>query len=233
MKPWKKSHPSEEKVLPYEDEICEDTWKVLREHNPSVPVGFCNEERWINEVHEKESQLQAQRRQTNRLNFEQRFNDAIFRGDRSAARELIRLVDNRNIFVQRDEAIIDGNSQEVNLDNLEPFSLPITSLRKVWRDFQKLGHKTWIFRRVESPQGKAAETYSRPVWSEIKTEKELVASLRILVNPNYVFYNEKIGLRINVNPTEEDEEQLFTSRQKSKKSSINQYRYHMDNYIGH
>ena len=63
-------------------------------------------------------------------------------------------------------------------------------------DFKKIGHQTWLFRRIESPPKEKAETYSQPITVEIKSQKDLSASLRILVNPDYVFYNEDIGLRI-------------------------------------
>lgn len=153
----------------------------------------------------------------------------------SAARDLIRLVNNRNIFVQEESTNgeSNGESQEVDLDRLEPFSLPVTTLCKVWNDFQKSGNQDWIFRRVESPPNKEAETYSRPVWREIESQKELVASIRILVNPNYVYYNDRIGLRITPDPDRENPEDCFISRLKQRKNTINQYSYHMDTYVEH
>lgn len=221
------------KFLPYEDAICNLTWDVLQNHDSSVPVGFAIEAEWVNQVHQQESELQISRRRNNRKNFLSRFEDAIFRGDRSAARELIRWVDNRNIFVAQESSLIDGASQEVSIDSLDPFSLPVTTLCKAYQEFKDIGHQTWLFKRIEDPAKDKAETYSQPICTEIRSRPEIIASVRLLVNPNFVFYNDRIGLRITAYPDQEASEDRFSSRQKQSKQVFSQYQYHMDTYEGH
>lgn len=219
--------------LPYEDEICNLTWDVLQEHDVSLSVGFEVETQWVNKVHQRESELQIKRRQNNRKNFLTQFENATFRGDRSASRELIRWVDNRNIFVTEEQICIDGESTEVPIDHLEPFSLPVTTLCKAYRDFRDAGHQTWLFKRIESPSKDQAETYSQPICTEINSQKDIITSIRLLVNPDFVFYNEEIGLRITSDPELENPSDRFSSRSRQNKSVINQYQYHMDTYEGH
>ncbi len=224
------------KFLPYNDDVCYETLKVLQEHNKSnsgKSVGFEKEDEWIQQVHTDESELQQKRRQNNRLEFENKFRDAIFEGDRSTARQLIRFVDNRNIYSTPDTGLFDGDEPEVDLNQLEAFSVPKTSLLKAWRDFQDAGHQTWLFKRIENPQGNKTETYSQPIATKIESSGEIVASFRLLVNPKYIFYNDRLGLRINVNPDAEDENDCFTSRNKVKDFTRSEYEYHMDTYVGH
>ncbi len=221
------------KFLPYQDDICELTWAVLQENKARQSVGFELENTWVNRVHQAESELQAKRRQNNRLEFDNKFRDAIFEGDRSTARQLIRFVDNRNIYSTPNTNLIDFDEPEVDLNQLEAFSVPKTSLLKAWRDFQEVGHQTWLFKRIENPQGNKAETYSQPVATKIESPGEIVASFRLLVNPNYIFYNDRLGLRINVYSDAEDESDRFTSRKNEKEFTKSEYEYHMDTYVGH
>ena len=232
-----RNQPNEKrKFLPYNDDICYKTRDVLKDRNPKEIVGFAIEDDWIQQVHQDESELQKKRRQNNRLEFENKFRDAIFKGDRSTARQLIRFVDNRNIYSTPEQSLIDPNEPEVDLNQLEAFSVPKTSLLKAWRDFQEAGHQTWLFRRIENPQGNKAETYSKPVATNIESSGEIVASFRLLVNPEYIFYDPqgKLGLRFNVkNPEDEDPNDRFTSRKKEKEFTKSEYEYHMDTYVGH
>ncbi len=221
------------RFLPYKDDICHLTWDVLKKHDAARSVGFQMEFQWVNDVHQGESELQIKRRQNDRSEFLKQFKKAIFRGDQSASRELIRNIDNRNIFVSPEQIYIDGEYPEVPIDQLEPFSLPTNTLYKALNDFKKVGHQTWLFKRIESPSKEKAETYSQPICVEINSRNDITTSLRILVNPNFVFYNERIGLRIVPNPDSEQENELFTSKQKEKKSFSNQYKYYMDTYEGH
>ena len=217
--------------LPYDDSLCNLAWDILKSHDPLLAVGFETEFQWINTVHKAESELQIKTRQNNKREFLNRFEDAIFRGDYSASRDLIRWVNNRNIYVSPQPLYIDGESNEVAIDELEPFSLPLTTLCKALGDFKKAGHQTWLFKSIQSPPKEKGENYSQPICLDINSQRELATSLRILVNPNYIFYDEQIGLRIIVNPEEDD--QPFSSQKREKKSVINQYKYHMDTYKDH
>jgi CRISPR-associated endonuclease/helicase Cas3 len=224
------------KFLPYSNDICLKTWEVLEKYNSKEKVGFETEDGWIQEVHKDESITQKKRRQNNRLEFENKFRDAIFEGDRSTARQLIRFVDNRNIYSTPVMDFIDLDEPEVDLNQLDAFSVPKTSLLKAWRDFQQANHQTWLFKRIENPQGDKAETYSKPIATKIDSFGEIVASLRLLVNPNFIFYDPqgKLGLRFNVkNPEDEDPSDRFTSRKKEKELTKSEYEYHMDTYVGH
>ncbi|MFB2934962.1 CRISPR-associated helicase Cas3' [Aerosakkonemataceae cyanobacterium BLCC-F154] len=229
--------PTEQKksFLPYERELCELTWQVLEAHTQSEQVNqqvnFNLEQAWINRVHIAADSLQAERRKNDSAEFERKFNDAIFTGDRSVADDLIRHVDNRNVFVWNEPTFIDfDDNQQINPKKLLAFSVPLTTLLKVWREVQNLEYQIdWIFKRIESPKGKAAETYNLPICITVRSQNDLVYSWQILVNPRYVYYDEKIGLLIGVNV----EGNNFISPNKPPKQAVSEYQYQMDTYVGH
>ncbi|WP_254625875.1 CRISPR-associated helicase Cas3 [Nostoc sp. TCL240-02] len=163
------------------------------------------------------------------MNFEQRFEDAFFRGDQSAGRELIRSIDSRSVFIWEENGLIDIEEEVVDPQKLLSFSLPVSMLCKVWREFQNMEFGAdWIFKQIENPKGKA-ETYSQPVCTPIKSHEALIGSIRILVNPRYVHYDEHIGLLIGIDVFGNH----FVSPDKSKRVIASEYRYQMDNYVGH
>lgn len=221
--------------LPYDKELCLLTWQVLIAHTQSSQVnqkvGFTLEQQWINQVHWVADSLQAERRQNDRAEFERKFNAAIFTGDGSVADDLIRHVDNRSLFVWDEPTLIDfDDSVQIDPKQLLGFSVPITTLAKVWQQVQKLEyHIGWIFKRIEVPKGKAAQTYTQPVCIEIRSYTDLVNSYQILVNPRYVYYDAEIGLLIDINIVGN----RFMSPPKPPKLAMSEYRYRMDTYIGH
>ncbi|MCV3212432.1 CRISPR-associated helicase Cas3', partial [Plectonema radiosum NIES-515] len=224
-----------ESFLPYKKEACELTWQVLQAHtkseNLSQHVGFRIEEKWINQVHSQEDLLTLRRRNNSQMEFESRFADAIFRGDESAASDLIRQVDNRSIFTWEESGVIDcDDDQEIDMQKLLSFSVPVSTLCKAWRDFQEKTDfgKGWIFKRIETPK-KKSETYSQPVLSPINSRDFLIGCYRILVNTRYIYYDEEIGLQIGVNIRGNG----FNSPTKKDRLISSQYRYRMDNYVGH
>ncbi|GAX38413.1 CRISPR-associated helicase Cas3' [Nodularia sp. NIES-3585] len=219
--------------LPYPKETCELTWQVLTAHTDSNQVnenvGFRTEEIWINQVHTAEDLLQQQRRQNNQMQFEQHFEAAFIRGEQSDANELIRSVDNRSLFIWEETGFIDYEEKPIDPRQLMAFSVPLTTLFKVWREFKNIEFGAdWIFKRIERPKGKA-ETYSQPVCIEIKTRESLISSIQILVNHRYVSYDEDIGLLIGVNEFGNG----FVSPPKPQRPMTSEYRYHMDTYVGH
>ncbi|MBW4565962.1 MAG: CRISPR-associated helicase Cas3' [Mojavia pulchra JT2-VF2] len=227
------SDPKKQSFLPYPKETCELTWQVLEAHTQSAHVkenvGFRTEEEWINQVHTAEDLLQQQRRQNNQMQFEQHFETAYFRGDQSAASELIRSVDNRSLFVWEQTPVIDFEEETIDPRKLLAFSVPVSTLCKAWREFQSAGFGgDWIFKRIEVPKQKA-QTYSQPVCTPITSRQVLTGSIQILVNPRYLYYDEHIGLLIGINEFGND----FASPPKSQRFIKNEYRYHMDTYIGH
>ncbi len=126
--------------LPYSTEICELTWEVLQTHTQSNQVhenvGFRIEENWINQVHTAEDILQQKSRQNNRMQFEQNFEAAFFRGEKSTATDLIRSVDSRSLFVWEETGFIDFDEETIDPQKLMAFSVPISTLCKVWREFK-------------------------------------------------------------------------------------------------
>ncbi len=188
---------NKQKFLPYNDEICELTWQVLQEHTESDKanqhVGFRREETWLNQVHQPEDLLQAQLRQDNKMNFEEKFKSAVFRGDRSAADELIRSIDSRSVFVWEEPTFIDLDNKRIDPKELTPFSIPISTLCSVWRQYTNLEYKIdWLFKSIEEPSDKMKETYSLPICKLIESRANLVSSVRILVNPKYVSYDASV-----------------------------------------
>ncbi|MBF2075307.1 MAG: CRISPR-associated helicase Cas3' [Synechococcales cyanobacterium C42_A2020_086] len=218
--------------LPYSDKTCELTWTVLLEHRSAgrvdLPVGFAIEEAWINNVHGEEDRVQAGKRLQNRSQFELDFDDAVFRGKRHVAENLIRQVDNRSVFMVEDAAIIDLDiSEDVDVRQLQPFSLPRTTLIKLWREYVDSHHQTWLFKKVES-ESKSAEGYVLPKAKPIKTQQELTESIRLVVNPSYVSYDSDIGLQIGVHI-----QGHYRSPKKPKSKVSKEYSYKMDTYLGH
>lgn len=224
--------PKKHKFLPYDDKICELTWKVLETHNQSEQVNqnvsFRTEEQWINQVHWDEDLLQAERRENDRSEFARRFHNAVFQGDKSTADDLIRCVDSRSVFVWEQPIFLDD--EQIDPKKLLAFSVPTSTLCKVWREVQNLEYEIdWIFKRIEAPKGKAAETYSLPICTPIKSRNDLVNSIQILVNTRYVYYNDEIGLLISVDV----EGNHFSSPKKPEKQVKSEYKYHMDTYVAH
>jgi CRISPR-associated endonuclease/helicase Cas3 len=221
--------------LPYSKETCELTWQVLQTHTNSETVnknvGFRLEEQWINQVHTQEDSLEQKRRQDSRMEFEQNFKDAVFKGDEYTARNLIRNVDSRSIFTWDNSIITDfGDLENIDPNKLLPFSVPISTLCKAWHDFKKsLDFGTdWIFKRIEAPKDKS-ETYAEPNSTPITSREFLISSIRILVNPRFIAYDEHIGLQIGIDVFGNG----FESPAKQEKQATSQYCYHMDNYVGH
>lgn len=233
---WEKTtSTNNESFLPYKKEICESTWQVLEIHTNSDAVnkhvGFRIEEEWINSVHYREDLLTLERRENNEMEFENNFNDAVFQGDESKAVDLIRKVDNRNIFTWAESGILDFEEEEIiDIQKLLPFSVPISTLCKAWRDFQeKLGFgDDWIFKRIETPKHKS-QTYSQPILTSITSRDFLIGSYRIFVNPRFIYYDEHIGLKIGV----DTRGNAFDSPPKQDRKISSQYSYKMDTYVAH
>jgi hypothetical protein len=224
-----------ESFLPYRKETCELSWQILQVHTQSESVNehvsFRIEEEWINLVHSPEDLLSLEVRNNNRMEFENKFADAVFRGDESTAQGLIRKVDNRSIFTWSQSSLIDLDDDEtIDIQKLLPFSVPVSTLCKALRDFQEslAFGDDWIFKRIETPKNKL-ETYSQPVLCPITSRDYLISSYRILVNTRYISYDEKIGLRIGVNIHGSG----FNSPIKEDRVIASQYCYRMDNYVGH
>lgn len=223
-----------QKFLPYSDKPCEQTWEVLQEHqtsgNVDSPVGFAIEEGWINQVHGEEDRLQSSKRSRNKSQFEIDFDDAVFRGKRSVAENLIRHVDNRSVFMIEDPTIIDLEvSNDVDVKQLQPFSLPRTTLIKIWREYLDSHDQTWIFKKVVPPEGKSGEGYTLPKAQPIKNQKELIESIRLVVNPKYVEYDRDVGLQIGIHIYGS-----YKSPKKKPKARVSkEYSYQMDTYLGH
>lgn len=220
--------------LPYPKETCELTWQVLETHTNSgivnQNVGFRLEEQWINQVHTQEDSLEQKRRQDNRMEFEKNFENAVFKGEEHTARELIRNVDSRSIFTWDNSIITDFDTETIDPNKLLPFSVPISTLCKAWYDFKAsldFG-ADWIFKRIEAPTQKS-ETYAEPNCTPITSRDFLISSIRILVNPRYIAYDEQIGLQIGIDVFGNG----FESPAKQDKQATSQYRYKMDNYVGH
>jgi len=226
------SSEKKQNFLPYTNEICELTWAVLQEHTASERinenVGFRIEEQWINKVHTEETLLQQERRANNQMNFEQQFNAACFRGDESTANELIRFVDARSVFVWEEPIFVD--EEPIDPKQLLAFSVPTSTLCKVWQDVKNLGYEIdWMFKRIEHPKGRATETYSQPVGISITSRESLVNSVRILINPRYVYYDDQIGLLIGPDVFSN----RFSSPDKPKRKLQSEYCYRMDTYVEH
>ncbi|MUH00438.1 CRISPR-associated helicase Cas3 [Scytonema sp. UIC 10036] len=225
---------NKESFLPYKKEICELTWQVLEAHNNSATVsehvGFRIEEEWINRVHLDEDLLALKRRENSEMEFENNFHYAVFKGDESKAVELIRKVDNRSVFTWTESSFFDDDDNEIDIQKLLPFSVPISTLCKAWRHFKEslAFGDDWIFQRIETPKYKS-QSYSQPVLSPITSRDFLIGCYRIFVNPRYISYDESIGLRIGIDIKGNN----FKSPPKQDRKIISQYCYRMDNYVGH
>lgn len=225
----------QQKFLPYSDKICERTWEVLLGHQASEksdrPVGFEIEEEWINQVHGEEDRAQAGKRSQSKSQFETDFDDAVFQGKHNVAENLIRHVDNRSVFMIEDPTMIDlDRSDDVDVKQLQPFSLPRTTLIKIWREYIDGHNQTWMFKKVVPPEGKSGEGYVLPKAQPIQSQRELTESIRLVVNPRHVSYDSNVGLQIGVHIKEGS----FKSPKKKPKAKFSEeYSYQMDTYLGH
>ncbi|MEE3715453.1 CRISPR-associated helicase Cas3' [Tumidithrix elongata RA019] len=221
-----------QRFLPYKNLSCELTWDVLSdraEDEVSKSVGFEIEEKWINHVHTKEDLSQAGKRAENRSSFEQQFDEAIFRGKRSVANDLIRFVDNRSIFMMEDQVIFDSDTQSIDLKQLQAFSIPKSTLCSIFWKFQQSQNKNWLFKQVKAPEDKSGERYEIPNAIPIKNCKQIAESIQIIVNPKYADYDSKVGLRLGA-----EVEGNYKSQQKQAKPKLyKEYSYHMDTYVRH
>jgi hypothetical protein len=86
-----------------------------------------------------------------------------------------------------------------------------------------------MFKRIENPKDKYIETYSQPNGIPITSRESLIASVRILVNPRYVYYDDQIGLLIGPDVVGN----RFVSPNKPQRTHQSEYSYRMDNYVGH
>ncbi|MDX2212502.1 MAG: CRISPR-associated helicase Cas3' [Oculatellaceae cyanobacterium bins.114] len=221
--------------MPYKNnQVCEGTWDALLEHQSlgkaDLSVGFAIEENWINQVHGEEDQTQAGKRSRNKSQFEIDFDDAVFQGKRNVAENLIRHVDNRSVFMIEDPTMIDLDvSNDVDVKQLQPFSLPRTTLIKIWHEYLDSHDQTWLFKKVVPPEGKSGEGYTLPKAQPVKTQKELTESIRLVVNPKYVEYDRDVGLQIGVHI-----DGSYQSPKKKPKAKVSkEYSYQMDTYLGH
>lgn len=219
--------------LPYKSDICEQTWQVLLAHTNSDKaqqnVGFRLEEAWVNAVHTAETLLEKERRHNNRTEFENQFNNAFFKGDQATASELIRDVDSRRVYVWQDTGLFLGEDEEINPDELTAFSVPVSLLLRVWDECIEEYKTDWIFKCIEQPKNKAAERYSLPVCIPLKTKSALITSVRVLVNPRFVSYDDEVGLMMGVDVVGDG----FVSPKKPPQNRANEFSYRMDNYVGH
>jgi hypothetical protein len=132
------------------------------------------------------------------------------------------------VFIWEEPIFLDD--EPIDPKKLLAFSLPISTLCKVWQDVKNLGYEIdWMFKRIENPKGRATETYSQPVCVPITSRESLVTSVRILVNPRYVYYDDQIGLLIGLDVFSN----RFSSPDKPKRNQPSEYSYRMDTYVGH
>ncbi|PSF37391.1 CRISPR-associated helicase Cas3' [Aphanothece hegewaldii CCALA 016] len=238
----KPNSPTKRKRLypPYENDVCELTWNVLQTHNPTEKITFNHETNWINQVHCSEDIKNFERRKNNRGEFEQNWDKAVFAGEQSQASKLIRLVDNRTVFIWEDQAIIidgDADDDQVDVSKLPVFSIPKTTLCKVYQDVKGEGYRRgWIFGKICYRKSEDKEGYTQESNIPISSYSELVSSPRLLLNQNYAYYDNQIGLVMGLDVERfnlDSHKSQFSLYQKQKKQKLSEYRYHMDTYIGH
>lgn len=238
----KQNSPTKQKRLyaPYENDVCQMTWDVLQTHNPIEKVTFNHETIWINQVHCSEDLKNLERRKNNRGEFEQNWDKAVFAGEQSQASNLIRLVDNRTVFIWEEQPIfIDGDAEDEQIDvSKSPvFSIPKTTLCKVYQDTKdQVYRRGWIFKKICYVKRNHAEGYTQESSLPITSYSELVSQPRLLLNQNYAYYDDQIGLVMGLDVERfnlDSHYSQFSLSQKRKKQKKDEYRYHMDTYIGH
>lgn len=228
------------RFLPYSYEICDSTWQELNRSRDGKPIGYDTEEKWINAVHSDENSIEAERRRNDRAEFLNNFQGALFSGKQEVASALIRKVDSRALFVwEEDDPLIDipDPEKEINPQKLQAFSVPLVTLHGIFGKYRQREYQSqWLFKRITLPRKKGKKTdeteeenYSRPICTEIESHEDLKCSFRILVNPYYLFYDDEIGLRIDLDKSGNG----YTSPEKPEKPVPDQYSYRMDTYTRH
>jgi len=214
--------------LPYSKQLCESTWQVLEKYTESdrisQNVDFRTEECWIDEVHGSTDKLQLEKIKFGETEFIDKWNAAFFRGEEYVAKDLIRNVDSRNVFIQ-DSSFSDD--EQIDIKNLISFSLPISTLCKLFKQSTELNDGDWLFRRISLPR--QSESYEQASSSNITFVKDLIKCINLLVNSRYVYYDNKVGLLIGIDVAGN---QTFPTV-KQLKGFKSEYKYQMDTYAGH
>jgi len=80
-----------------------------------------------------------------------------------------------------------------------------------------------------SPEDKSGERYEIPTSIPIKTCKQIIESVRMIANPQYAYYDSKVGLRLGA-----EVDGNYRSQPKPPKPKLyKEYSYHMDTYVRH
>lgn len=222
--------PDKNKIsfLPYCKKLCELTWQVLEENSNSEQVDknvdFRTEERWIDFVHGSADRLQLEKIKLGEPEFRDKWNDAFFRGQEYVAKDLIRNVDSRSIFIQDHSS---SDNETIDVKKLSSFSLPISTLCKLFTESRELNDNDWLFKRISLPE--KCESYEQMTSVDITSIKDLRNCVSVLVNSHYAYYDNQVGLLIGINITGND----FFSSANQKKRFVSEYKYQMDTYVGH
>lgn len=214
--------------LPYSKDLCELTWQVLEGHTKSEQVNenidFRTEEHWIDLVHGNTDRLQLEKIKFGESEFIGKWNAAFFRGQESVARDLIRNVDSRSIFIQNHS--LDDN-EPIDIKKLVSFSLPISTLCKLFNESKDLDSNDWILKKVSLPN--RSESYEQMTSGSITSIHDLKSCTNLLANSRYTYYDNQVGLLIGVNITGNN---FFASVRQNKRFT-SEYKYQMDTYVGH
>lgn len=175
--------------------ICEKTRDALMERSGET-FDFGAELMMVNEAHGEADQHILNQLQANRHYLIDRIAETIEAQERSAARELIRDVDSRTVFVHPQPRSIE------NPWTYEGFGIYKGSLFGSFDQLDRLADdlgEEWVMMSAEAIQEE--ESYQSPTlwrWWHIYDKESLKGALFVVLNPRLARYNPKTGFQLGV-----------------------------------
>jgi CRISPR-associated endonuclease/helicase Cas3 len=176
-------------------EICEKTWEALKVRSGET-FDFGAELAVVNEAHGEADRHMLDRLSANRHYLVDRIAETIEAQERGAARELIRSVDSRTVFVHPDPASVEHPWA------YEGFGIFRGTLFGAYEKLENLASELgedWALMRGEARQEE--ESSRAPtvwVWWDVAGEEDLEGAIFVAVNPRLARYSAETGFQLGV-----------------------------------
>ena len=183
--------------LPYDTQLCEETWQALARYDGS-PMGFAQEQELVDTVHTASDLALLDRYEDHRDDLQEAITQSLRKNERGQVTDLIRDVMQTQLIIHNEpEEILQAPWRYQN------FSIhPRLVQGKHWdhlRERQRALDLTWIKMPVLSPterqdeeeDSRHAATYT---WQTLKNPAEIPGALMIAMPNQLVTYDKDLGL---------------------------------------
>lgn len=206
--------------LPYDDVLCEATWKYLQEALPEatsgMPFDFAEEQKLIDAVHTAEDQRMLEEFSASEGQLRRTIIETLATHDLGKRSQLIRDVDSVSIVIHPDPE----HAITTKPFTWTAFSLRPRTLQGVWNTLQQRQAETntpWIMKQLvpAGEQEAGAEEDSRResvyTWEFIRDPSQIKGALLIALPPQLATYDMDMGFRLLLNPDKETTESPWIS----------------------